>query len=122
MNTAPDTAEIQPQGEPDQPETEPIETDWDEVETYTSAIESYLREASWLTPADAVYKVHARKVAASLDRQLRDKGEVQSALASTFGKVLEILEKRRPVPVPDPLRDGVGPHGEKSLFGESMDG
>jgi len=125
------------------PESEPIEApsivvdaDPAEVETdrarpevdpdtYVGAVEVYLDAADWLTLADAPFKIHARKLAVSLDKQLAAKGEVQSALASTFAKVLGDLDKRRPgpppAPKPDPLVDGVGPHGEASIFGLGMD-
>lgn len=123
MTTAPlDHAETAPEA----PESEPISTESDEIateETYAHAIETYLREATWLVAADAPFKVHARTVAKSLDRQMATKGEVQSALASTFAKVLLLLDKRRPGPAPiDPLTQGVGPHGEASIFGLPLDG
>lgn len=93
---------------------EQIETDADESEqestdaprglvpvtVYTDAIRDYLDAANWLVPADAPFRVHAQQVAASLDRQLTLKGEVQSALASSFDKCLVRLEARRPKPAP----------------------
>lgn len=71
--------------------------------TYVEAVTVYLADASWLTPADAPAALHLRRIASSLDKQFEDKGEVQSALASTFAKVLAGLDRRRPAPPPDPL-------------------
>lgn len=92
-----------------------------EIGTYCEAIETYLAAADWLAPEDAPLRVHARSIARSLDRQMSTKGEIQSALASSFDKVLIRLESRRPAPVPapapDPLTEGTGPHGEASIFG-----
>lgn len=97
------------------------DVDVDPAETYAGAIDAYLDAADWLTPTDAPLRVHARAIAKSLDKQMRSTGEVQSALASSFDKVLVRLEARRPAtppgPAPDPLVDGVGPHGEASIFG-----
>ncbi|WP_311210901.1 MULTISPECIES: hypothetical protein [unclassified Aeromicrobium] len=78
-------------------------TDTDDDLTYAGVVQTYLAEARWLTPADAPHKLHLRRIAASLDAQFGETGQVQSALASTFHKVLAELNKRRPAPPPDPL-------------------
>lgn len=78
-------------------------TEVEEIETYTSTVQTYLTEADWLTPADAPHKLHLQRLAASLDRQFAEKGEVQSALASTFHKTLTALDRRRPAPAADPM-------------------
>lgn len=92
------------------------------IGAYSVAIGEYIDAASWLTAADAPLKVHARSIAASLDKQMSRTGEIQSALASSFDKVLMRLDARRPGPPPlDPLTEGTGPHGEKSLFSQTMD-
>lgn len=106
----------------DRAESEPIEPGSTETETYVAATHAYLAEATWLTPADAPFRLHALNIARSLDLQMRTKGEVQSALASTYAKVLVLLDKRRPAPTFDPMTQGTGPHGEASLFGEGMEG
>jgi hypothetical protein len=122
VSTAPDTPETDPWSVSDQPESEPIETESEPIETYQAATEAYLSEASWLTSADAPFRLHALNIARSLDLQMRTKGEVQSALASTYAKVLVMLDKRRPAATFDPLRQGTGPHGEQSIFGLPLDG
>lgn len=84
---------------------------------YETAVVEFLDAADWLTALDAPLKVHARSVARSLDAQLRRDGVVQSALASSFDKVMVRLYDRRPAaPAPDPLVAGVGPQGEASMF------
>lgn len=84
---------------------------------YRDAVEEYLEAAEWLGPADAPLKVHARAIAGSLDRQLARSGEVQSALASSFDKVLLRLDRRRPPPSPAaPGLGDRGPMGEQSIF------
>lgn len=93
------------------------ETENSSVSTYTGAVTAYLDGAEWLTVLDAPLKVHALAIARSLDRQLAEKGEVQSALAGSFDKVMLRLDQRRPGPArdPDPLHAN-GPHGEASIF------
>lgn len=85
---------------------------------YSDATEAYLRAATWLDPlADAPFVVQARMVARSLDRQLNNTGEVQSALASTYSKALAALDRRRPAPepdAPDPTADSAD--GTLSIF------
>lgn len=89
----------------------------DSATLYGDAVEEYLAAAPWLGPADAPLKVHARSIAKSLDRQLVMKGEVQSALASSFDKVLLRLDKRRPPPAPAPPRLGDSDgNGTPSMF------
>lgn len=90
---------------------------------YLDAIEEYLEAEDWLGPADAPLKVHARSIARSLDRQLDKNGEVQSALASSFDKVLLRLDRRRPPPAPRPpaLGDDDG-QGTPSMFGGFLPG
>lgn len=70
---------------------------------YSDATEGYLEAATWLDPlADGPFIVQARMIAKSLDRQLNNGGEVQSALASTYTKVLQHLDRRRPAPEQPP--------------------
>jgi len=76
-------------------------TDFDA--TYVAVVREYLDAATWLTAADAPHKLHLIRLAESLDRQMADKGEIQSALASTFNKTLSALDRRRPAPPPDPM-------------------
>lgn len=71
--------------------------------TYAGEVDKFLAAATWLDAADAPDKLHLRRIAASLDRQFTEKGEVQSALASTFTKTLAALNRRRPAPPPDPM-------------------
>ncbi|WP_311209386.1 MULTISPECIES: hypothetical protein [unclassified Aeromicrobium] len=72
------------------------------ITVYTDAIAEYLDAQTWLTAADAPLKVHAQQLARSLDQQLNAKGEIQSALASSFDKVMVRLDARRPKPVAGP--------------------
>jgi len=65
---------------------------------YRDAIEGYLSAAKHLDALDEPLKVHARALARSLDGQLNTKGEIQSALASSFDKVMMRLDARRPKP------------------------
>lgn len=97
--------------------------DLDDVEApplglYAGAVEAYLGEATWLSATlDAPFVVHARSIAKSLDAQLEDTGQVQSALASTFDKVLVRLEARRPAPTPAPTDPHApSPDGTVSIF------
>ena len=84
---------------------------------YALAVEEYLAAADWLTVLEGPLKVHARSIANSLDRQLADRGEIQSALASSFDKVLVRLEARRPAPAGAlPGLGDSGPMGEQSIF------
>jgi len=77
----------------DQDDTTP-----DPITVYQDALTEYLAAATWLTAGDVVFKVHAQQIARSLDAQLTETGQVQSALASTFDKVLARIESRRPKP------------------------
>lgn len=64
---------------------------------YSAAVAGYLDGADWLDEIlDAPLIVHARSIAASLDRQMESKGEIQSALAGSFDKALFRLDARRP--------------------------
>lgn len=85
---------------------------------YADAVEEYLEAASWLTAADAPLKVHARSIAKSLDKQLAERDEIQSALASSFDKVLMRLDARRP-PATRPPTDPLAPSddGTPSMLG-----
>ena len=66
---------------------------------YSSAIAEYLEGADWLDGTlDRPLMVHARSIARSLDKQMIEKGEIQSALAGSFDKALLRLEVRRPKP------------------------
>lgn len=89
-----------------------------EVEhVYAEAVEEYLGAATWVGALDRPFVVQARSIAKSLDAQLEETGQVQSALASTFDKVLVRLEARRPPATPpalDPAADG--PEGTVSIF------
>lgn len=87
------------------------------VTVYTDAIATYLDAQTWLTPADAPLKVHAQQLAHSLDRQLTLKGEIQSALASSFDKVMVRLDARRPKPVAGPQQLP----GQLDIFGKTQD-
>lgn len=89
-----------------------------ETETYSAAVTEYLDNAPWLTGADMPWKIHARKIAQTLDKQLREKGEVQSALASSFDKAMFRLDSRRPKSPaePSPSLNDSGPMGEESIF------
>lgn len=69
---------------------------------YQDALAAYLDAADWLSPADVVFTVHAEQIARSLDAQLTAEAEVQSALASTFTRVMDKLEARRPKPTAPP--------------------
>lgn len=102
---------------PDSPENLEKPGGEETVTLYVDAVEEYLEAADWLTAADAPLKVHARAIARSLDRQLEERGEIQSALASSFDKVLMRLDTRRPAPTPAPPGLGDrGPMGEQSVF------
>ncbi|WP_248579894.1 hypothetical protein [Nocardioides sp. InS609-2] len=106
----------------DSTETEGDPTGSPDGDTYTAAIEKYLAAATWLTDADAPLKVHARSIATSLDRQMRERFEIQSALASSFDKVLYRLDARRPAPAPAaPSLTDSGPFNEESIFGLGME-
>lgn len=89
-----------------------------EMGPYSEAIAEYLDGADWLNPIlDRPLMVHARSIAASLDKQMTAKGEIQSALASSFDKALMRLDARRPKPpgIPtDPAGDS--PDGTRSIF------
>lgn len=90
----------------DKPETEEIRTE-SEAGPYVEAISAYLAAADWIDETlDRPLVVHARSIAVSLDRQMAAKGEIQSALASSFDKALFRLEARRPKPEPAPGRGG----------------
>lgn len=86
----------------------------EEIRVYSEAIEEYIAGADWLTGLDAPLKVHARSLATSLDRQLTKTGEIQSALASSFDKVLMRLDARRPKPAGVP--GGPQLPGQGSIF------
>jgi hypothetical protein len=88
-----------------------------QITAYTEATEAYLAAATWLEPLDAPFTVQARMIAKSLDRQLTNSGEVQSALASTYTKVLQQLDRRRPAPTAPPT-DPAAPSsdGTASIF------
>lgn len=97
-----------------------MSTDQDKPEAvtvYSDAITTYLAAATWLQPADAPLKVHAQQLARSLDKQLTEKGEIQSALASSFDKVMVRLDARRPKPVPGPAHVP----GQLDIFGKTQD-
>lgn len=103
-----------PETTPGDPPALPVQAD---PGPYAEAVEEYLDAQDWLTAVDAPFKVHARKIASSLDQQLARTGEVQSALASSFDKVLVRLEARRPPPAPRaPSLTDPGPMGEQSVF------
>lgn len=91
----------------------------EQITAYTDATEDYLEAAAaWLdVRADAPFIVQARMIAKSLDRQLTNSGEVQSALASTYTKVLQQLDRRRPAPT-EPPTDPKAPStdGTASIF------
>lgn len=90
---------------------------------YAQAVEAFLTEADWLTPLDRPLVVHARAIAKSLDRQMANAGELQSALASSFDKAMHRLYARRPAPTPAPPGLGDrGPMGEESVFTFGLDG
>lgn len=84
---------------------------------YTGAIRAYLEAATWLGVADLPFRVHAESIAKSLDVQLAKDGQVQSALASSFDKVMYRLEARRPPATPAPT-DPAAPSadGTVSIF------
>lgn len=88
------------------------------VGAYTEAVEAFLTGATWLDAMDLPLKVHARTLATSLDKQMREKGEIQSAMASSFDKVIARLSARRPPPAPAP---GSGIPGQIDIFEAGFD-
>lgn len=106
--------------DPNDADSEPFDPDGYRVTVYTDAVTAYLDEATWLTLVDAPFKVHAQQIAKSLDRQLTRDGEVQSALASTFQRLLASLDKRRPAPSPDPLAGQIS--GQTDLLSPEFGG
>ena len=84
---------------------------------YADAIAAYLEAATWLGVADLPFRVHAESIARSLDAQLAAGGQVQSALASSFDKVMYRLEARRPPAGPAPTDPAApSPDGTTSIF------
>lgn len=92
-------------------------TEENEIENdgpYSAAIAEYLDGAEWLDPImDRPLMVHARSIAASLDKQMAAKGEIQSALAGSFDKALFRLDARRPKPAGEA---GGVPDGQTTVF------